>query len=94
MNDWQAAADFVHGDFENTALLFRGARGDLGRMRVDRYGRQALNGCDIAQMAAEAVFVDRKIVLEWQQHRGDDAMGHVVGKFTHVDLLSLSHAGR
>ncbi len=47
-------------------------------MRVDGDGGEALDRGDVAQMLAEARFVDRKIVLERQQHRRDYALGDIV----------------
>ena len=72
------AADLVLRDVEHAPLLLERAGADLGRMRVDGDGGKAFDRGDVAQMLAEARFVDRKIVLERQQHRRDYALGDIV----------------
>src|SRR5712691_9593148 len=56
-------------------------------MRVDGDGREALRRRDVAQVTAEALLVDREIVVERQQHGRDDAMGNEVGVTGHFRLL-------
>src|SRR5437870_3115967 len=57
-------------------------------MRIDRHRRQALDGSDVAQVAAEARRVDGKIVVERQHHRGDHPPGNEV---LEARLFELSH---
>src|SRR5262249_36235448 len=68
--------------------LVEAAGGDLGRMRVDGDGGKALRRRDVAQMTAEALLVDREIVVERQQHGRDDAVGDELGVTGHCRLLS------
>ncbi len=82
----QPVADLLAGDLQHAALLIGRARGHLGRMRIDRERRQALDRRDVPQMAAETRLVDRQIVMERQQHRGDHSLGNKVFKASHGDL--------
>src|SRR5215831_11602754 len=66
---------------------FETAGGDLGRMRVDGDGGEPFGGRHVAQMAAEALFVDRKVIVEGQQHGRNDAVGEVAGVTGHFRLL-------
>ena len=66
------------GDIEHAPLLIEAAGGDLGRMRVDGDGGQPLDRRHVAQVAAEALLVDREIVVERQQHGRNDAVGNVM----------------
>src|SRR5262249_40561255 len=88
----QPVADFVTGDLQHAALLIGRARGHLGRMRVDRDRRQALDACDIAQMAAKRRLVDRQIILERQQHRGAHSLGHEILEASHRNSPMTSTA--
>ncbi len=89
VDDRQAGADLVLGDVEHALLLVEGAGGDFGRMRVDGDGGKTFDRRHIAQMLAEIRLVDRKIVLERQQHRRDDAVGDVAFMAGHVPFLPL-----
>src|SRR5262249_32671437 len=82
-----AVADLVLRDVEHAPLLVEAAGGDLGRMRVDGDRGEALGRRDVAQVTAEALLVDREIVVERQQHGRDDAMGNEVGVTGHFRLL-------
>ncbi len=73
VHDGQAVAHFLGGNLHHPALLLEGAGRHLGRMGIHGDGCEALGRSDIAQMGAEALLVDRKVVLERQQHRRDDA---------------------
>ena len=83
----QPVADLVLRDGEHAALLVEAAGGDLGRMGIDRDGRYALDGGHVAQVAAEALVVDRKIFVERQQHGRDDAVGNIIRVTWHGGLL-------
>ena len=61
-------------------------------MRIDRHRRQALDGGNVAQMAAEARLVDGEIVVERQQHRGDHPLGDKVLEASHSDSPVMSSA--
>ena len=76
-------------DLEHAALLVEAAGGDLGRMGIDGDGREALGRRDVAQMLAEALLVDRQVVLERQQDGRNDAVRHIMGVAGHF-RLSLS----
>src|SRR5437016_848725 len=52
-------------------------------MRVDGDCRQPLGGRYVAQVAAEALLVDREIVVERQQHGRNDAVRDVMGVTGH-----------
>src|SRR5215472_3194746 len=80
-------ADLVLRDGEHAPLLLETAGGDLGRMGVDGDGGEPLGCRHVAQMAAEALFVDRKVIVEGQQHGRDDAVGEVAGVTGHFRLL-------
>jgi len=80
----QPLADLVLRDGEHAPLLLETAGGDLGRMRVDGDGGEPLGGRHVAQMAAEALFVDRKVIVEGQQHGRNDAVGEVAGVTGHL----------
>ncbi len=58
-------------------------------MRVDGNRRDALHARDIVQMCTEAGFVDRQVVEERQQHRGNDALGDVLSVSGHWLLRSV-----
>src|SRR6266705_3479095 len=84
VHDRKPPADLVSRDLEHAPLLVERARGDLGRMRVDGDRGQPLRRRDFGEMRAERRLVDGKIVVERQEHRGDDALGnpvHVSGHF-------------
>ena len=87
VDDGETLADLVLRDGEHAPLLIEAAGGDLGRMGVDGDGGEALHRGDVAQMAAEALLVDREIVVERQQHGRDDAVRDVVGMTGHLGLL-------
>src|SRR5215467_6096170 len=90
VDDRQLAADLVLRDLEHAALLLECAGGNLGRMRVQRDRGDALGRSDIAQMPAEALLVDRQIVMERQQHRRDDAVRNEGGITGHEGLRYCS----
>src|SRR5262249_61557799 len=79
VDERQPAADFVLRDFEHAALFVEVARGDLGRMGVYRNGRKAFGGGNVGEMLAEALFIDRQVIGEWQQDGGDHAVRGVMG---------------
>ena len=79
VDDRQPAADLVPGDVEDAALLLEGAGRDLGRMGVDGDRREAGRRRDVAQVLAEALLVDRKVVGERQQDRRNDALRDIIG---------------
>ena len=92
VDDRQLAADLVLRDLEHAPLLVEGAGGDLGRMRVDGDRRDARRRRHVAQVLAEALLVDREVVVERQQHRRDDAVRDVGGVTGHGGLLTLLRA--
>jgi len=57
------------------------------RMGVDGDGGEPLDCRHVAQMAAETLLVDRKVIVEGQQHGRDDAVGEVAGVTGHSRLL-------
>jgi hypothetical protein len=54
----QPVADLLACYLQHAALLIGCARSHLGRMRIDRKRRQALDRLNVPQMAAEARLVD------------------------------------
>jgi len=74
----QFGADLLLRNLEYTPLFVEGARADLRRMRVNGNRRKPFDRRHVAQMLAEALFVDREIVVEGQQHRRDYAVRDVV----------------
>ena len=56
-------------------------------MRVDGDRGKPFDRRDVAQVAAEALFVDREIVVERQQHGRNDAVGNVMRVTGHFCLL-------
>src|SRR5262249_47697539 len=76
-------ADFLLRNLEYTPLFVEGTRADLRRMRVNGNRRKPFDRRHVAQMLAEALFVDREIVVERQPVaawlfpgvRGDDRWG-------------------
>ena len=88
VNDRQFAADFLARDLHDATLFVARARGDLGRVRVDRDRRQSLHRGDVAQMSAEARLVDREIVVQRQQDGRDHTLGHEIRMAAHVSSPS------
>src|SRR3954452_6450131 len=86
-DDRQPVADLVLRGVEHAALLFEAAGGDFGGMRVDSYGRDAGRRPYVTQMAAEALFVDRQVVVERQQRRRNDTVRNVLSVTGHWGLL-------
>src|SRR5207244_1655743 len=73
----KAGANLVLRNIQHTLLFVEGAGSNLSRMRVNRNRGEALDRRDIAQVPAEARFVDREIVLERQEHRRNYALGYI-----------------
>src|SRR5262249_34599760 len=94
VDERQALADLVLSDGEHAALLLEGQGGDLGGMRVNGDGRDPLGRCDVPQMRAEAPFIDRKVVVERQQHGRNDTMRDVAGVTGHGLTPRLSPSPR
>ena len=84
VDERQPLADLVLGDVEHAPLLVEAAGGDLGRMRVDGDGGDALGRRHVAQVRAEALLVDREILVERQQHGRDDAVRNIGGVTGHL----------
>jgi hypothetical protein len=84
VDDRQPPADLVLRDVEHPALLVECAGGDFRGVGVDGDGGNALGGRHVAQVTAEALLVDRKVIVERQQHGRDDAVRDVLGVTGHV----------
>jgi hypothetical protein len=56
-------------------------------MGVDGDGGEPFGCRHVAQVAAEALLIDRKVIVEGQQHGRDDAVGQVAGVPGHFRLL-------
>ena len=52
-------------------------------MSVDGDGRKAWRRCHVAQVLAEAPFVDRQVFRERQQDGRNDAVRHIIGVTRH-----------
>jgi hypothetical protein len=88
VNDRQSVTCFLSSDFHDAPLFFAGARGDLGRVRVDRDRRKPLHRRDVAQMRPETGLVDREILVERQQHRRYHTLRHEIGMAAHLSSPS------
>src|SRR5579863_7662704 len=86
VNDRQPATDLVLGDVEDAALFLQAAGGDLGRVSIDGNGGEPFGRSDVAQMLAEALFVDRQVVCERQNDGRNDAVRQIVGMTGHIWL--------
>src|SRR6185295_15512269 len=68
---------FLSRNLKHAALFIEGAGGDFGGMRIDGDGGEPLDRRHIAQVRAVRRLVDRQVIVERQQHGGDDAGGEV-----------------
>src|SRR6516165_2892120 len=90
VDERQTPTDFVLRDFEHATLFLEAARGDLGRMGVNRNGRQPFGSGNVGEVLAEALFIDRQVIGEWQQNGGDHALRGVMGMAGHCALLTAT----
>src|SRR5215475_5392955 len=77
VDQWKPGANLVLRDIQHKLLLVEGAGRDLRRMGIDRERREALDRRHIAQVPAEARLVDRKVILERQEHRRNNALRYI-----------------
>jgi hypothetical protein len=52
-------------------------------MGVNRNGRKPFGGGNVGEVLAEALFVDRQVIGEWQEDGGDHAVRGVMGMAGH-----------
>jgi hypothetical protein len=84
VDERQTPTDFVLSDLKHATLFVEAARGNLGRMGINRNGRKPFGGGNVGEVLAEALFVDRQVIGERQQDGGDHAVRRVLGMAGHL----------